>query len=320
MVNKLDGICAVVTSNGSDVAAITESWLSSSISNDLINIPRFVAVRRDRLDDQRGGSLCTYINAELNFTELSDLLDPAFETQRFLLKPKPPPRGTNFIILGIADHPPQNNDLAMINHLFKSLDSTLARFPNSGIVLMGDFNKFNPGPLISSFDLKEIVQSRGTNILDKICTSISTTTMMSKFFHRLDNQIIEVYLQSSKQGAAHQQPTYCIRRTSKSFNKRALVTELSMINWSNLYRMDSVIDQFAHFSHVLSLSMDNHLPLRKTINHPSDKPWLNEDIKDAISRGKWAWSSENTLTYNFYRNKVYKHCKSARKIYYENNK
>ena len=44
----------------------------------------------------------------------------------------------------------------MINHLFQSLDSTLARFPNSGIILMGDFNKFNPGPLISSFDLKQI--------------------------------------------------------------------------------------------------------------------------------------------------------------------
>ena len=247
IVNKLEGICAVVTSNGSDVAAITESWLSSSISNDLINIPR--------LDDQRGGGLCTYINAELNFTELSDLLDAAFETQWFLLKPKPLPRGTNFIILGIAYHPPQNNDLAMINHLFQSLDSTLACFPNSGIILMGDFNKFNPGPLISSFDLKEIVESRDTNILDKIYTSISRTTMMSKFFHRLDNQIIEVYLQSSKQSPAHQQPTYRIRRTSKSSNKRALVTELSMVNWSNLYRMDSVIDQFAHFSHALSLSM-----------------------------------------------------------------
>ena len=67
MVNKLDEICAVVTSNGSDIAVITESWLSSNISNDLINIPGFVAVCRDRPDDQRGGGLCTYINAELDF-------------------------------------------------------------------------------------------------------------------------------------------------------------------------------------------------------------------------------------------------------------
>ena len=93
--------------------------------------------------------LCTYINAELDFTELSDLSDPAFETQWFLLKPKRLPRGINLIILGTVYHPPQNNDLAIRNHLFQSLDSTLARFPNSGIILMGDFNKFNPSPLIS---------------------------------------------------------------------------------------------------------------------------------------------------------------------------
>ena len=54
------------------------------------------------------------------------------------------------------------------------------------------------------------------------------------------------------------------------------------VNWSNLYRMDSVIDQFAHFTHDLSLSMDKHLPLRKTKYHTSDKPCLNEDIKDVI--------------------------------------
>lgn len=63
MVNKLDKICAVVTSNGSDIAVITESWPSSNISNDLINTLGFVPVRRDRPDDQRGRGLCTYINS-----------------------------------------------------------------------------------------------------------------------------------------------------------------------------------------------------------------------------------------------------------------
>ena len=95
MVNKLDEICAVVTSNGSDIAVITESWLLSNISNDLINTPGFVAVRRDRPDDQRGSGLSTFINDKLDFTELSDLPDPGFETQWFLLKTKRLPRGLN---------------------------------------------------------------------------------------------------------------------------------------------------------------------------------------------------------------------------------
>ncbi|CAB4020499.1 Hypothetical predicted protein, partial [Paramuricea clavata] len=41
MANKLDEISATITNNKCDVAIITESWLSSSITNDLIKIPGF---------------------------------------------------------------------------------------------------------------------------------------------------------------------------------------------------------------------------------------------------------------------------------------
>jgi len=147
MANKLDEISAVITNNNCNIAVITESWLSSNISNDLISVPGFLALCKDRPDDQRGGGLCTYINAELDFMKLTDLSDPIFETQWILLKPKRLPRGINSIILGTVYHPPQNNDYALRNHLFQSLDSALARFPNSGIIMLGDCNKFNPGSL-----------------------------------------------------------------------------------------------------------------------------------------------------------------------------
>ena len=38
-------------------------------------------------------------------------------------------------------HPPQNNDLELKKHLFQSLDSALAKFPNAAIIILGDFNK-----------------------------------------------------------------------------------------------------------------------------------------------------------------------------------
>ena len=72
--------------------------------------------------------LCAYIDAEFDFTELSYLSDPAFETQWFLLKPKRPPRGINLIVLGTVYHPPQNNDLAMRNRSFQSLDIPATNF------------------------------------------------------------------------------------------------------------------------------------------------------------------------------------------------
>ena len=138
----------------------------------------------------------------------------------------------------------------MRNHLFQSLGSTLACFPNFGIILMGEFNKLNPGPLISSFDLKQIVKepTRGTNILDIIYTLISTYYEDVKILPPIpqsDHSTLSV--QSSRQSRVHQQPTYSIRRTSKSSNKRTLVNKLSTVNLSHLYRMDSVIDQIAQW-------------------------------------------------------------------------
>ena len=42
-------------------------------------------------------------------------------------------------------HPPGNDDYALRSHIFQFLDRALNRYPNSGIVLLGDFNQFNPG-------------------------------------------------------------------------------------------------------------------------------------------------------------------------------
>ena len=85
MANKLG---ATITNNKCDIAIITESWLSSNITNDLIKIPGFSSIRKDRCDDQRGGGLCTYIRNTLDFLELKDLSHPDIESQWFLINPK----------------------------------------------------------------------------------------------------------------------------------------------------------------------------------------------------------------------------------------
>ena len=86
MVNKLDKINATIVNNKSDVADITESELSTNITDDLIMIPGFRSICNDRPDNQCGGGLCTYIKETLDFIELNDLSDPVFETRWFLLK------------------------------------------------------------------------------------------------------------------------------------------------------------------------------------------------------------------------------------------
>jgi hypothetical protein len=46
-------------------------------------------------------------------------------------------------------HPPQTKDYLLRDHLFQSLYTALAEFPNAGIIILGDFNQFTPGSLCS---------------------------------------------------------------------------------------------------------------------------------------------------------------------------
>ena len=162
MVNKLDDISGSITNNHCDIAVITESWLSSRVADQLVNIPAFVTCRRDRSNDQRGGGLCTFINSRLDFIELCELNDPDIESQWFIIKPHRLPRAINSIIMGTVYHPPQNDDNKLRAHLFNSLDSALVSYPNSAIIVLGDFNQFKPENVCSSFKLKKLVNKTNT--------------------------------------------------------------------------------------------------------------------------------------------------------------
>ena len=127
MVNKLEELFAIVSANSFEIVVITESWLCSQISDELIRIAGYVTYQKDRSNNQRGG-LCTFISSRLNVIELGNLCEPDIETQWFLIKTDRLPRGINSIVLGTVYHPPQSDDRILRSHIFKSLDSLLPEF------------------------------------------------------------------------------------------------------------------------------------------------------------------------------------------------
>lgn len=216
-------------------------------------------------------------------------------------------------------HPPQNNDLKLKKHLFQYLDSALTKFPNAAIVKLGDFNNLNPGSLISLFNLKQMVRkpTRGNNIVDKIYTTLSkyyTDAMILPCIGQSDHS--SVLLSPATQSLTSYSPVYITKRDCRPANRRSLSTALSKINWTPLYHTAAIDNQFALSSCTLSSVFDTHLPLRTVKHHPKDKPWITADVKNNLSKRQKAWSTGNTFKYNFYRNKVRKLCKSARKFFY----
>ena len=169
---KIDEIRYVAQHANLDCVCITESWLRSYIQDNIVALSGFNLVRKDRVDITQGG-VCVYIRDNINFTILEDLEDPSFEALWLKLRPARLPRGFSCIVLGIIYHPPNNNNPAILDYLWQRLLSIESRFPNSGLLIVGDFNRLNTKRLQNSFDLKQIVKfpTQGNKILNLVLTS-----------------------------------------------------------------------------------------------------------------------------------------------------
>ena len=127
----------------------------------------------NRVDITCGG-VCLYIRHNINLTILEDLEDPSFEALWLKLRPTLLPRGFSCIVLGIIYHPPNNNNPGILDYPWQRLLSIESRFPNSGLLIVGDFNRLNTKRLQNSFDLRQIVKfpTRGDKILDLVLTNL----------------------------------------------------------------------------------------------------------------------------------------------------
>ena len=242
-----------------------------------------------------------------------------FESQWFLMKLKRLPRGINAVILATAYHPPSSNDSLLRAHFFQNLDLILFKFPNSAIIIMGDFNQFNTANLCSSFKLKKVVTlpTRGNNILDQVYSTLSQYYLNAQILPPIGMSDHSCILISPCNCTPKSYPTtHVFKRLSRPSNKLSLSTSLSSNNWTSLYRATSIHDKFDWLSATISENINIHLPLRSVKSHPMDKPWMNANITEAIAIRQSAWTNGQTPKYNSFRNKVTKMCRHARRQFY----
>ena len=109
-----------------------------------------------------------------------------------------------------------------------------------------------------------------------------------------------ILLQPSSTAATNHSSTRVLKRLSRPSNKQALSSSLSHTNWYPLYCATSTQEKFNIFSNILSDNMDIHLPLRSVKHNLVDKPWINHDIKDAITKRQHAWVKGNDTTIQRY--------------------
>ena len=201
-------------------------------------------------------------------------------------------------------------------------DTLLTSHPNSAVMVMGDFNQFKPGNLCSSFKLKKLVTklTQGSNILDQIYSTLSDHYSEAQILPPLgfsDNS--SILLKPSSRQAPHMSCTCDQRRVCNTHNKCKLLSSLQAVNWSPMYHLDTCEDQLKDFQCVVTEAMNHCLPMQLVKRHPTDKPWITPEIKDAIKKSQRAWAKGNNHSYKIHCSRVIKLSKSRRR-HFDNGK
>ena len=92
---------------------------------------------------------------------------------------------------------------------------------------------------------------------------------------------------------------------------------LQRLNWTPLYRMNSIHTQIHYFYTTLIGLLDQYLPYIKVTKYTADKPWVTQQFKDVIRQRQRALLSGNRQEYSRLRNRAGRMSKSLGRKYYQ---
>ena len=123
LVPKLIEIQEFINRNEICIALFTETWLSESVADSVVNVPGYTIIRKDRLTNSHGG-VCAYVReSQVKFKHLEDLsCSEKHELLWLYLRPTRLPRGFSCIIVAVLYYPPGSDQDSILDHPFYVLD------------------------------------------------------------------------------------------------------------------------------------------------------------------------------------------------------
>ena len=210
----------------------------------------------------------------------------------------------------------------MKEHLKSSLELIETLYPNSGIILAGDFNQLDFKSTAKLFNLKPAIYfpTRGNNTLDQIFTNLKN------FYNPADSgppfglsdHVTITMFPAKRQNLRPQKRTIKVRDKRPS-NVASLGRFLLNIPWGNiLSSQQSSDDKLILFTEIINYGLNTVMPERSVKVHENDRPWMTSTLKRLIVQRQKAFAAGNKSVFKLLRNKVNRERKRCRKVYYKN--
>ena len=289
------------------IIIVTETWLSADIPDDVINIPGFILIRKNR-HNGFGRGCAIYVSDEIPMKILNDLSDTNIECQWLTLRSKWLPRSVSRLAIASVYLPPSidHRDLENFYDYFQTCYDILStESPDTGFIAAGDFN-----PCSKSFDanyltkycdvnLKQVIKAPtwNSNDLDLNLSNIGIyynppepTVPLSTSGHKM------VIWKAKTQH--HQNRVKKIDfRPTPSANLQHFSPFLENFNWPTVLNAKHVNDKVEEFIKTFNDMIDSYFPKKTVRLHCEDRFFMTGKIKGLLKKRDRAFKQGRTPTF-----------------------
>ncbi len=287
------------------VICLTETWMSAMVPDSAIELTGFSVHRSDRTEEltgkSRGGGVCFYINNswcnERNIHSIKSFCSPDLEFHTLLCRPFWLPREFTAIIITAVYIPPQANTDQALKELYRIISEQESAHPDAAFVVTGDFNKANFRTIAPKYFQHVTINTRGDRTLDHCYSPFRDAykSLPRPPFGKSDHSsvlLLPAYRQKLKREAPALRTVHCWSDQSDAI----LQDCFDHVDW-DMFRAASDDDIEAYSDTVtcfIRKCIDDVVPTKTIRIYPNQKPWINSDVRSALSARTSAYKSGNS--------------------------
>ncbi len=282
-----------------------ETWMSAMVPDSAIELTGFSGHCSDRAKEltgkSRGGGVCFYINNswcnERNLHSIKSFCSPDLEFHMLLCRPFWLPREFTAIIITAVYIPPQANTNQALKELYGNISEQETTHPDAAFIITGDFNKANFRTIAPKYFQHVTINTRGDRILDHCYTSFRDAykSLPRPPFGKSDHSsvlLLPAYRQKLKREAPALRTIQCWSDQSDAI----LQDCFDHVDW-DMFRAASD-DNIEVYSDTVTCfirkCIEDVVPTKTIRIYPNQKPWINSDVRSALSVRTSAFKSGNT--------------------------
>ncbi|XP_049336921.1 uncharacterized protein LOC125802521 [Astyanax mexicanus] len=289
------------------VICLTETWLSADIPDHAIEPAGFSLHRADRSKElsgkSKGGGVCFLINNawcdRRNVHFIESFCSPELEYLIISCQPVWLPREiTGLCLAAVYIHPRADSEFAL-GKLHETINKQMTARPEAALIVAGDFNRTNFKTFCPALFQHITCFTRKTQTLDHCYSNIrgAYKALPRPPFGKSDHSSI-LLLPTYRQRLKREPPTTKEVRRWSDQSEAMLQDCFDHVDWEMFRDSSSSIDEYADtVTAFIRKCVDDVVPLRSVRVFPNQKPWLNGDVRSALSARSAAFRSGNTEEY-----------------------